>query len=205
MNLSNSRVFVLSLKRSKERLAQTIVHLRSNGVLAEVFLGLDARTCGLSTRHVYDRDHPEDNYTMGSKEIAMFLSHYMLWRACYYIDAETFVVMEDDVRLVEGWREQWDYSMQSIPHDWDLLYIGSCCCDAAPGKEQIAGSLWRVTSAQCTHAYAFKKRALPLMISACDKVEAPIDITMALRMIPHLNTFAFLPRLAVQDKTEIPP
>ncbi len=62
--------------------------------------------------------------------------------------------------------------------------------------------------ASCNHAYVVRGSALPVLLDRCEKVWAPIDLSMhedrtrfGTRM---LKSFAVLPRLATQDNTRIP-
>lgn len=204
--LNNWRTFVLSIRGSAQKLSTTMELLASAGVTAEVFYGLDAAITGVNgTRHTYEIDHPGSNYHIGEKHINMHLSYLMLWKVLTYIDGDAFVLFEDDVRLDADWKTHWDTSIGHLPADWDLLYIGSCCCEGRPEKQAIWGRLHRVRYALCTHAYAIRKKALELILNRCEKVWAGTDIALALDCMPHLNCYAFLPRIATQLETNIPP
>ena len=192
------------LNAPHSRTRKTLDHLSAMGINAEPFLGFDGSVTGLRTEHTYELDHPGTNYRIGPKTVNMYLGHLMMWRVCEYLDGDSFLFLEDDVRFKPDWREHFDFAIPSLPVDWDLLYIGSCCCGGSP-VTQISGHLNRVNHALCTHAYAVRKKAFPTIRKACDKVYAGIDIALCLHAIPELNTFAFLPRLADQFETDIAP
>lgn len=200
------RTFVLSIQSNEEKLGRTMGFLGSHGIQAEAFYGLDATITGVNgTKWTYEIDHPGSNYHIGEKSINMHLSYLMLWKALSYIDGDAFVIFEDDVRLEPDWKEHWDAGIGHLPADWDLLHIGSCCCQGRGENQTVWGRLARVRYALCTHAYAVRKKALPLILNRCEKVWAGTDIALALDCMPHLQCYAFLPRLATQLDTVIPP
>lgn len=196
---------MLTIRRNVQKANATLDHLRFAGIDAEPFYGLDGEVTGLDTKWTYERDHPGTGYKIGPKTVSMYLGHYMFWKVCEYMEGDSFLVLEDDVRFTRDWKEHFDFAMPALPPDWDLLYIGSCCCMGHPGIEKVSGHLHRVQHAQCTHAYAIRKKAAPILLEACQKVYAGVDIAMCLHGIPKLNTYAFLPRLANQHETMIAP
>jgi hypothetical protein len=203
-----SRVFMLAVRKSLEqphsRTQLTLDHMRAMDIPAEPFIGLDGSETGLATTHTYEIDHPGTNYRIGPKIVNMYLGHLMMWRVCEYLDGDSFLFLEDDVRFKADWRAHFDFALPALPPTWDLLFLGSCCC-GGKSVQQISGHLHRVHYALCTHAYAVRKKALPVLARACAKVYANIDIAICLHAMPQLETYAFLPRLADQHGTEIAP
>jgi len=204
--LNGWRTFVLTIKGAEAKSSLTMGLLGGAGIKAEAFYGLDANITGVNgTKHTYEIDHPGSNYHIGEKHINMHLSYLMLWKVLSYIEGDAFVLLEDDVRLEPDWKAHFDYSISHLPDDWDMLYLGSCCSAGRSDKQEVWGRLHRVRYALCTHAYAVRKKALPLILNRCEKVWAGTDIALALDCMPHLNCYAFLPRLATQLDTNIPP
>ena len=203
-----ARTFILTLEKTlnepHSRTRKTLDHLNAVGINAEPFIGFDGSVTGLLTSHTYELDHPGTNYRIGPKTVNMYLGHMAMWRVCEYLDGDSFLFLEDDVRFKLDWREHFNFALPALPQDWDLLYIGSCCCEGTE-KQQISGHLNKVSHVLCTHAYAVRKKALKPLQKACEKVYAGIDIAMCLHAIPNMNAFAFLPRLADQFETEIAP
>lgn len=200
-----ARSFVLTLPRLRERANNTFDHLRFAGIDAEPFYGFDGPAAGLRTENSYELDNPGTGYRIGPKTLSMYLGHAALWRALLAWKCPHALIMEDDARFQKDWREHYDFAMPALPDDWDILYLGSCCCVGKEGVEKVSGHLHRVRQAFCTHAYAVALKALPTLMEACEKVYAPVDIAMSLHALPKLNAFAFLPRLAFQYATTIEP
>jgi len=199
------RIFLLTIPKSAKGRAQTtLLHLREQGIEPEILLGIDGEAAGLDTRFPYQIDVPGTDFKISPRTIGIHLGHMMLWKVFEHGPGDSFLIFEDDVRFLAGWRETFDAGMPSLPVDWDMLYIGSCCCD---GRKPIRvnGALHKVTYAMCLHAYAIRRKALPILWGACQKIYAGIDIAICLHAMADLQVYAFLPRLAEQDQTDIPP
>ncbi len=200
------RTFVLTIKNNSDKLRETMGLLGAAGIRAEVFLGLDASITGINgTQWPYEIDHPGSNYKISNKNINMVLSYLCVWKALSLIPGDGFVILEDDVRFDADWKTHFDVGMTHLPDDWDLLFLGSCCCQNRSDKREVWGRLHKIGYALCTHAFAVRAKALPLLIDRCEKVWATIDIAIALQCMPQLNCYAFLPRLATQFQTNISP
>ena len=197
------RTFLLTIKRNQTKADTTLGLLRSQGMQAEVFYGVDSQITGLWTDHLYEIDAPGSGYRQGPRTVNLHLSHFLMWKVFSYLAEDAFLVLEDDVRLIPTWNDELETALTHLPADWDLFYLGSCCCKGNAGNELIWGRLCRVRRALCTHAYAVRKKALPLLIEKGEKVWAPCDILLALDCMPHLNCYAMLPRIAEQLDTVI--
>jgi GR25 family glycosyltransferase involved in LPS biosynthesis len=210
MTLPFDRTFMLALDRDikapHSRTHKTLDHLNAAGISAEIFPGFDGGITGLTTNHTYEIDNPGTNYRIGPRTISLYLGHLAMWRMCEFLEGDSFLILEDDVRFNPGWEEHFAFAFPALPIDWDLLYIGSCCAQGhGHHPRQVSGHLHQVGYALCTHAYAVRKKALPVLRQACEKIYAGVDIAMCLHGIPQLKTYAFLPRLADQFETEIAP
>lgn len=202
---SGERLFLITIPRCKQKAGRTLLHLRERGIWPELFHGIDAEVSGLETKWTYELDHPGSGYRIGPKLVNMQLSHYLLWKVASYLPNDIFVIFEDDVRFEPGWKEHFDIGVTHLPEDWDLIYLGSCCVEERRDNQVIWGRLAKVSGALCTHAYAVRRKALPVFLDNMMKVWANIDIAIQTDVMPHLNCFAFVPRLAYQHETVIPP
>lgn len=192
------------MPRRTEKRAVTVAHLKSHGIHPDLFDGVDYEVSGLHSRHPYERDSPGSGFNIGWKLVNLYLTHFLAWKTCLYLPEESFVFFEDDVRFDYDWKEPFSDAVQYLPNDWDILYVGSCCAENQHSKHQIHGRLWEVWCALCCHAYAVKKSALPVLISACERIFAPVDIAIITETKP-MRRFAILPRVASQFETVIPP
>jgi hypothetical protein len=128
----------------------------------------------------------------------------MMWKAMSYMPEDEFWCLEDDAEFIPQWPEVYRRAVPFLPPDYDLLFIGSCCCQYAP-KTEIGGGLWDVKYPMCGHAIQIRKKALPKLLEAHQHIWAPLDIAMAYDSMPHLKVYTILPRMVSQRNTTIPP
>ena len=66
------------------------------------------------------------------------LSHLSLWfrLVCDKPEINSYLIMEDDVRLKQGWREKWREAYSKAPPDWDVIYLGGVLPPNRGGFEQ---------------------------------------------------------------------
>lgn len=196
------RTFVITLRRTVERYEKEQEHLRSVGINAEPFYGMDAAVNGLYTEHKYEVDHPGSGYRMGPKIVSLFLSHYVLWNCMQYMPEDEWWVLEDDAEFGPDAIQKWQYYKKNLPNNWDLLWLGSCCT-SDKSIEPVADGIYTVRYPLCTHAYAVSRRALPTLLEKHAKVWAPLDLALMFDSMPLLNVYTILPRMAKQFGTYI--
>jgi hypothetical protein len=203
--IPNSRSFIIGFPRAEGKRSETLAHLRGLGIDAECFNGFDYEVSGLNTSWCYEVDNPGSKFKIGPKLSNLYLSHWIAWKVCSYLDNDAFVFFEDDVRFHSDWKVHVDEALAHLPSDWDMLYFGSCCTEHHPGKRQIHGRLWELKRVQCLQAYAVRKKAIPAILEGCAKIYAPIDIALITEIKQPLRRFAILPRIADQLNTELCP
>lgn len=131
-----------------------------------------------------------------------------------YQPDESFVALEFDVRFVEGWQEQFDKAMNVLPDDWDMVYLGSCCCKgrtsyevkALPsGVELMTTNLYDVRYPLCGHAIMYRKKCLETLLDVHQSISMPLDIAMFHHSLPKLRVYTILPPICVQADTIVAP
>lgn len=145
---------------------------------------------------------------MDPKSVGLMLTHLTLWkigREILGVYANSHMtIMEDDVEFVPGWRDRYNTVMETMPDDWDMIFLGSCNCADKP-KEEVTPGVFRISGGgpQCTHAYMVRGKALPKLIENHVKIWAPVDLALIFDSFPKLNVYTILPRLAGQHGGEI--
>jgi len=175
------------------------------GIHVTRFNGWNNSIGGLRPLYPYEVDDPNSGYLMGERQVGIYLSHWMLWNYLTTIEGDRFFIFEDDILFAPNWKQQWESDLSSLPDEWDLFYVGNCCLKDWPDNTQYSDHIWKVTKAQCLHAYMVRSKALPFMLEKCQKVWAPIDLALVWECQPYFNTFARLPSLVFQNDTELPP
>ena len=202
------RTFVLTVRREIKRYNDTIKHLDEQGIAWERFDGFDNTITKLQAIDTFDLDRAGER--LQAKHVAATLTHTLLWKVMQYQPDESFVALEFDVRFVEGWREQYDRAMNLLPDDWDLVYLGSCCCEGrlkypVPHVSPFTMNLWDVRYPLCGHAIMYRKKCLETLLTIHQKINMPLDIAMFNMSLPKLRVYTILPSIVEQHNTFLPP
>lgn len=194
----------LTIPETPSRRLASEKHFAERGVEGVKFMpGIDGTVFGLDTRREYGMDGPASGFRIPPKVVGIFLSHYAAWMACSLLDDESFLILEDDAEFPENWKERWERAMADTPPDFDILYVGSCCCANKP-SEKVNGEVFIVEWPLCLHAYIVAKKALPTLIRTQRNVYAPIDVAMAIHSLPYLKTYTVIPRIVGQRSQPLP-
>lgn len=212
------RCFTITLPETPGRTAKAKKHFRARGVDSQFFNGINAVGFGLKTAFPYEMDDPEGGFNMGFKPTGIWLSHYMLWAALSILpdtpENSHFMICEIDAQFVEDWNTRLEEAITDTPPDYDILYVGSCCCTRQP-KKRIKNDIWEVRWPVCLQCYIVAKKALPVLIATQRKVYAPIDISLTLHSYGRepgfhgvnerpLKVYTVIPRIVDQSETPLP-
>ena len=202
------RTFVLTVRRPIKRFDETTNHLNEIGIKWERFDGMDNTICKLLPVETFDIDRAGDK--IGPKHIAATLTHILLWQTMKYQPDESFVALEFDVRFVEDWQKQFDDAMSVLPEDWDLIYLGSCCCKGRNTygvfrEDGSVSNLYDVRYPLCGHAIMYRKKCLETLLTIHQKINMPLDIAMFNLSLPKLRCYTILPPICTQFNTLMPP
>lgn len=200
------RTFVLTVRRSIKRFDDTVKHLDKQGIHWERFDGMDNKITKLQAVETFDLDRAGERLEV--KHVAATLTHYLLWQTMKYQPDESFVALEFDVRFVERWQDQFNKAMAVLPEDWDLVYLGSCCCkgrETYPVANPISETnLFDVRWPLCGHAIMYRKKCLETLLTIHQKINAPLDIAMYHMSLPKLRCYTILPAIVGQHNTPLP-
>jgi len=194
---------LITVRGREDVYLRTEAHLKEIGLEYEKFHGINGEIAGLSCTNSHKL--PDGNfYTPTPKQVSLCINHWMLWSRILsesFDPSENSLILEDDVRFVDGWEAKWEQAMEDVPDDWDMLYLGSCFA-RLHGATQVKGLIWRAEVPNCTHAYLVRHKALPRLVEACERVYTNIDWAIAEQVGKELNVFAVLPRIAHQHNME---
>lgn len=199
----NIRAFCVTLQEMPEKWEFISRHFREVGFECEPFNGISAKESGLVTELTYEVDAPGSGYRIGRKPVATWLSFYLLWSAMQYMNEHYFWTCEWDCHFSPDWRRRVEQALRDVPPDFDMLFVGSCCCDKKPTRH-IKGDVYEVKYPMCGHSTIIAKKALPILLKTQRRVYAPLDISVAVWSLPLLKTYVILPRVADQFDTVIP-
>lgn len=122
-------IYLITLKRSKERHIYTKKTLK--GLDYEIFWGVDGSELDLNNiqqEGLYDPEQAKKKIPIGSElksgEIGCALSHNNIYQDIIEKGYDCALILEDDV-IVDAENVHFLYeSLNELPSDWDLLYLG---------------------------------------------------------------------------------
>lgn len=196
------KTFVITVDRPIACFDETVRHLTEEGIEWERFDGLDNQKCRLAPVETFDLDRVGER--IAAKHIAACLTHWACWKVCSHLPGDVFWLLEYDVRMVDGWREKYARAMSVMPSDWDVIFLGSCCCDGRETKH-IGENVYEVKYPLCGHAWAVRKKALPVLLREHQRIYAPLDIALVFGALPKLRVFTILDPIVVQAGQQLPP
>jgi hypothetical protein len=121
-----------------------------------------------------------------------------------YQPDDSFWALEYDVRLPHDWKDTYQLAMAHLPEDWDIFFLGSCCCKGR-NTSLIGGNVYKVEYPLCGHAIMYRKKALPTLLKNHQKINMPLDIALFYMTLPYLNVYTALPPIIVQAGAPLPP
>lgn len=191
-----------------------LAHFKEQGI-DNIFVatGFHGEKWGIQGRHIYLADgRPEEQYYIGHGKVAGNLTQYLTFVVMDALDYTHFLSLEDDCRFKEGWKEKLDAELMNVPADFDILFVGSCCCGGKMGVH-VKGDVYEFPyrgkdkwnwMPQCSHALLIAKKCVPFLIATNRDVANPSDVSLVMNSFPKLKIFAILPRLAEQENTHLP-
>jgi hypothetical protein len=121
-----------------------------------------------------------------------------------YQPDDSFIVLEYDVEMGANWLERFNTNMAVMPDDWDVIFLGSCCCKGRP-TTHVDGDIYEIKYPLCGHAMMYRKKALPILLYEHQKICMPLDIALYHQSFPKLRVYTILPPIVNQRGTPLPP
>lgn len=221
MNIGNYKIKPIALHLTDEedwrkQKDEAVIRFAASGVEDIYWLnGVHAKRWGIKGTHIYLLDgRPEEQYYTGDANVGNFISQYIAFTVMDALDYSHYLYLEGDCIFEDGWKEKLAMALEDIPPDFDMLYVGSCCCENKEAEKISERSgvhyfpyrgeeKWNYYPL-CTHCYIVAKKAIPTLIETQRDVASPTDISLIRHSLPKLKVYAILPRLASQIDTVIP-
>lgn len=177
--------YIISLKRRADRLAKFRESHWEQGQV-EVFEAFDGRNLRLGPNLV--RLFYGNTFGWKKGVIGCNLSHLAIWNRLAHSNQFTnsLLVLEDDVKFSEGWKDMLTSAMKCAPADYDILYLGGLLPPNKDGwystKESV-NSWWcriglnqhfgQVESTRfyhfCTYAYVLSKSGAKKLLATIER------------------------------------
>lgn len=143
--MERTRVYYINLDRDKGRRKGIESELAREGIEAERFPGIDARSLTKRELEGYLKRGllaPDRRWTLASSSghrhwgrLGVHLSHYLVWRG--FLDnqegREFLLILEDDIVLARNFSLLYEEALRVAPPDWEVLFLSSA--DRIVGKK----------------------------------------------------------------------
>lgn len=153
------------------------------------------------------------NLTAGA--YGLMLTHQEILKEVVLKKYKNVLILEDDVTFIDNFYSYFFDKIQSLPEDWDLLYLGGNnyfhqgnfkLVTGDPNMvvhkynyRQLNHELCKTTWTQTTHAIAINNKAFQAVSSYIDNNSSkPIDDIFRIMQQSGYNAYTFLPSLALQ-------
>lgn len=175
--------------------------------------GCHAAAWGVQGNHIFLLDgRPEEKHYVGDGNVGNYITQYAAYLVMDALEYSHYFYLEGDARFVDGWKPTLEQALLEAGDDWDIIFVGSCCCGGKtptkigamlyefPCRGESAWNLYPL----CTHAYIVNKRCVKHLIATNRDVMNNTDISLQYNSFPKMRVLAILPRLAGQDKNNLP-
>lgn len=169
-------IAVVNLKKRQDRLQDATATLNSMGVNYEVW-------------------EATENEVYPCRGLVDSMQRY--FRKVLREGGTRCLIFEDDINLLiepEKANETLVKCIEQLPQDWDLFYLG---CNPAGGlKKFYSENLLPIEIAYATHATAYSKKAMELVVSR--NIKEPIDNFLVRDFQPTAKCFVSYPMIMSQ-------
>ena len=198
-------VVVINLKKDTKKLESITNQLEKEKIMFERFDAVNGKT--LENRHEFTSFC---NKFCASGIRGCALSHYSVWNSILTKGFENIMILEDDAVLVENFDEKFSLIYNSIPKDFDILYLGSLFyCDPSEvfnkvyryKNEKINEHVLRTEGCGGLQGYIISRNCIQKIIN--EKISFHID-TNLMEWIKkyNLKTYAITPMLITQNMSD---
>jgi GR25 family glycosyltransferase involved in LPS biosynthesis len=184
------RIYVINLDKRIDRYKSFQNEAQKIGLENVVrFPAINAKELGFTKR---DLDNPG--------LIGCFMSHYFILQEAVINNYERVLIFEDDATFVEGFNERLTYSLQELPADWELVYLGYTeRYGLHTYKSRIAESITIPNDPWGTQAYMLQGAGIRIMYENLKEIRDHIDIQMSRYICNKLKAYEIFPTLCPQS------
>jgi GR25 family glycosyltransferase involved in LPS biosynthesis len=138
---------------------------------------------------------------MPAGHVGNTLSHWMVWQYILLAGHQEALITEDDVYFMDDFHKSFQQAYQSLPADWQVVYVGSVGTEKKQRREVKPG-ICIVDVPFGMHCYLVKRNALPVLLETGQQARTHIDIQVAENSLPRLKYYVLWPRLAGQHTVD---
>jgi len=210
------KAYVINLDRSPGRLTAVTENLRKEGLAFERIQAVDGAQLSRLVRMDNATRLCANFCTDG--QIGCGMSHMKAWRKLLEDEVDVAIIMEDDVKLVDGFKSRLELAWRDVPNDFDLVYVGCLVGCDSNGNDGVMshlfagfpftqkGNVWKKVSdrvfipkfALGLHCYVVSRAGAMKLLELMDgKVSGHVDFQIQ-DHADKLKMYALNPALAFQ-------
>lgn len=152
-----------------------------------VFPAIDARKLKL-------KGTTEDNQGL----IGCFMSHYFILQEAILNGYKRLTIFEDDIILVNDFKEKFEEGIKQVPDKWQMLYLGYYE-RTGKGKIQVSENITIPKNTWGTHAYMVQNNGIKIMYDNLQTIRTHIDIQINEDIVPKMYSYCISPAICHQS------
>ena len=215
MNRVAGAVMVLNMDRSEDRMRAMDAELSGKGILYERLPAIDGRQ--LTNEQVRQWSTKLCSYLCTPSMIGCFLTHMRAWAHVVDRNIQNAIVLEDDVKIVDGYENTFLSACAALPVDYDFMYLGCFTCHRSHPLDKVlrllsgtrrrrervykdgvpSPHLVRPDQTLGTHSYMVSLKGARAALKALPRASFHVDWALS-GLIDSLNVYAVRPNLTYQ-------
>lgn len=186
--LNCEKIYLINLPHRTDRLRIAKQQFEKVGVtMPVIFPAIDARKLKL-------RGTTEENQGL----IGCFMSHYFILQEALLNGYKSITVFEDDILLVNNFKEKLQAGLNEVPEKWQLLYLGYYE-RTGQAKIQVSENITIPKNTWGTHAYMVQGDGIKIMYENLQTIRTHIDIQIGEDIVPKMYTYCISPAICHQS------
>lgn len=130
--------------------------------------------------------------------IGCFMSHYFILHEAILNKYKRITVFEDDVLLVQDFKNKYETAMAQIPDKWQLLYLGYYERTGA-AKIKVSENITIPKNTWGTHAYMVQNDGIKIIYDNLQTIRSHIDVQISEDIVQKMYTYCISPAICHQS------
>lgn len=203
-------VFCLTLAEEPWKEASVREHFKERGIGAIVYHGFHGMLIGLRPTNPFQFDRDGTPEFIHIAQAGCAVSHIAMLKMAIATEATEFICCEDDVDLVEGFKDKWIEVRNDMPSDIDVVQIeyirnqwnkkvGENYQPVPMPFTEISKGLAKCAGfGHCSGATWWRSSAAVKAVTLARPIDGPWDIMLMRKVYPYCNHALCDPPLATQ-------
>ena len=165
------KTYLINLYNAYSRRTSTVAELDRNNICHELFYGFNNNQFKLK---------PEVKH-LSAGAVGAFVSHYTALLNASNVQDDLVLILEDDVKLVESFIPKLQKSLESLPQNWDIAFLGWFLqFNGGIERDDGIGHWVRVRGSLGMYSYIVKRSSIHKILSELYHIRDHVDKQVAL-------------------------